>query len=188
MKILPSSETDKCGLLNVLYNNPNKQYLYNITENAHSDAYIENVQKVIDCKTNAGWPSSVSNPYFEITLYQLAIKPSHISLTRRNDYNYPAGAVLQGFYHSKWEDICATSITFTTVNEVALRRCKSYKFYTAFRYKQTLNSGSLQYIEFHSFDIFGEMQYFDQIKNCTHNRYSRRTVHLVFIMICLIES
>ena len=188
MKILPSSEKDRCGLLNTLFNDKDKKYLYNIPENANSGDYSGRVQNVINCKNYANWPSSSSKPYFEITLSQLAIKPYKITLTRRNNYQYPASAVLEGFYHSKWEQICPTSITFTTANEVAIRTCKSNKYYTAFRYNQTKNSASIRYIEFHSFDIFGEMYYFDQIKNCSNNVCRRRYISFVFVIIALIIS
>ena len=174
MKILPNSDSDRCGLLNALFNNPNKSYLYNIPENAYESYWNGHIQNVIDCKTNANWPSAKSKPYFQIDLFQVAIKPQKISLTRRRSDSYPAEAVLEGLYHSNWEEICQTSITFTTDNEVAIRECKSNRYFTSFRYRQTKNSGSQTYIEAHSFDIFGEMRYFDDIRKNSNNQCLRR--------------
>ena len=187
MRITPNSDSDKCGLLNSLFNDPNKNYLYNIPENAYASTWNGTIQNLIDCKTSANWPSSESEPYFQINLFQLAIKPEKISVTRRNTCSYPAEAVLEGLYRSKWEEVCQTSITYKSSGEVVVRKCKSNRYYTAFRYRQTKNSYTCKYIELHSFDIFGEMNYFDLIRKCTNNHCLRRNSNYAFIIIIMVS-
>jgi hypothetical protein len=170
MIILPNSTTARCGLLNNLFHDVNKENLYYIPENSHSSSHNGAIQKVTNCKTYADWPSSESDPYFTIKLFQVAIKPSSITLTRRRNVGYPKITVLEGFSHSEWNQICTSSFSFSSHREVSVKTCESNKFYTEFRFRQIKNRGNLKYIEFDSFDIFGELKYIDElnINTCKH--------------------
>lgn len=185
MKLLPSSSTDRCGLLNGLYNDENKDLLYNIPENAISVGFYGTIQSLINCNVDSQWPSNVSTPYFEIKLYQVAIKPRYLSIGRRVNCAYPAQAVLEAFYNSKWNSVCnVDSINFDSTSTV-IRNCKSDSFYSHFRFRQIKNSHACEYIELGSFDIFGDILYINEINKQTLKSCGRKTFSfsLVFVLM-----
>ena len=88
MILKPQNSSSKCGILNEFYHSKNSKLLYFIPENAHSEPYYNRIQTVIDCTVDSDWPSSKGNRYFTINLLQHIIKPSHVSVTRRNNFIY----------------------------------------------------------------------------------------------------
>ena len=186
MKILPNSSNDRCGLLNSLFHNESKTSLYEIPENAYDSYHSGRIQNVINCETYANWASNPNAPYFTIQLFQVAIKPNSVVLTRRNNVGYPKVAVLEGYRYSQWTEICRVSFSFSESREVSIKQCRSSNYFTQFRFRQIENSGSITYIELDSFDIFGELIYIYDFKkasarNCP-NSNMRLSIHILIIL------
>ena len=186
LKISPNADNHmKCGLLNTLYHKTSStNLLYDIPKNCYDEGHEQRLYNVIDCNTNSGWASNETDPSFKIQLYKHRILTSHISLTRRNGVNYPKKAVLEAFDLSGWIKICEAEFDFTETREVGVRECKSSRYFTAFRFRQTENSAiegtEYNYIEFDSFDLFGVMK--SDFVNCfTHNQLNRfKVISILF--------
>ena len=154
---------DKCGLLNRIINMENGSSLINIPENAHSPAFVNRIQTIVNCSHDSDWPSNSSTPYLSFDLINHFIKPTHVSITRRFSAGYPILLVLEAPSSGDWIQICSISTNFVSRNEVLTLPCSSNRFFSTFRLSQTQNSNSLTYLEFNSFDIFGYMVTNDNI-------------------------
>ena len=183
MIIKPENSTSKCGILNKIYHMKNASLLYFIPENAYASCHENHVQTLVDCNVDSDWPSAKGKKYFTINLYQHIIKPSTITITRRNNFAYPAAGVLEGMYLDKWREICNLKFSFSSPSQTITRTCRSNKFYNNFRLRQTSGNDD-SYLEIHSFDVFGEFLHVSEyltarIKRCT--RYS--FILFSFVMI-----
>ena len=96
------------------------------------------------------------------------IKPSFISLTKRNTAAYPKEVVLQGLEFDDWKEICHIPNIVLNDYETRVFRCSSKNFYSAFKLKQIRFSTSIKYLELDSFDIFGAMNDFP---TCSRGQY-----------------
>lgn len=182
MKLFPDSSSTKCGLLNTLVKKSNKADLYLIPENTIAG----NIQTLIDCTVNSNWASGHGSPYFTIFLNQSLIKISNVSLTRRNSDCYPNNASIEGNNKGDWIQICNLGISFSSSSETRVYSCASRTYYSSIRLKQYTSSGGYDYLEIHSFDVFGEMINSSEkrqicTKGCT-NKF-KHNITLVFLLI-----
>ena len=161
MRIFPTNENKKCGLLNYLFERNTSTKSVYIPENAYNNDFFGRIQSIINCHLLSEWPSSIDDPTLSIQLYNVMIKPSHVSFTRRNNANYPSEAILQGLEYSGWKDICHFPTIKIEKYSTTVLQCNTENFFNSFRLKQISSSAShLQYLELDSFDIFGTLNGF----------------------------
>ena len=182
MLILPSETNKKCGLLNYLNekNKTNPPTIF-IPENRYTDNFNSD-STVIDCNYESDWASSTTDQSISFKLNNYKIIPYYVSITRRRDYAYPDLSRLEGFDITGWTNICNLSFSFETYSETRIQSCKGTKYYSSLRLLQDHSSSALNYMEFHSFDIFGSLIYnYSTIPN--QKSFPFKFVPLIFVTL-----